>query len=153
MENVPDVVGAANVKHFAEWVQKLESLGYYNKWEILNAKDYGIPQNRERCFMVSLQGDYYYDFPKPVPLELRLKDMLEDDVPESYYISDAQVEKIINSTFNVTANSIYDEGGIRDTHGKGLQGSEVCKTVRTSGRGSLDRHSWDMVIENGEVDI
>lgn len=115
MENVPDVVGAANVKHFAEWVQKLESLGYYNKWEILNAKDYGIPQNRERCFMVSLQGDYYYDFPKPVPLELRLKDMLEDDVPESYYISDAQVEKIINSTFNVTANSIYDEGGVLGT--------------------------------------
>ena len=153
MENVPDVVGTSNVKHFAEWVQKLESMGYYNKWEILNAKDYGIPQNRERCFMVSLQGDYYYDFPKPVPLELRLKDMLEDDVPESYYISDAQVEKIINSTFSVTANSIYDGGGIRDIMCQRLQGSEVCKTVRTSGRGSLDRHSWDMVIENGEVDI
>lgn len=111
MENVPDVVGTANAKHFAEWVQKLEGLGYYNKWEILNAKDYGIPQNRERCFMVSLQGDYYYDFPQPIPLELRLKDMLEDDVPESYYISDAQVEKIINSTFNTTANRIYEEGG------------------------------------------
>lgn len=111
MENVPDVVGTNNVKHFAEWVQKLESLGYYNKWEILNAKDYGIPQNRERCFMVSLQGDYYYDFPQPKPLKLRLKDMLEDDVPESYYISDAQVEKIVNSTFNTTANRIYEEGG------------------------------------------
>lgn len=93
MENVPDVVGTNNVKYFAEWVQKLESLGYYNKWEILNAKDYGIPQNRERCFMVSLQGDYYYDFPKPIPLELRLKDMLEDDVPESYYISDAHLRQ------------------------------------------------------------
>lgn len=95
MENVPDVVGTANIKHFAEWCEKLRSLGYYNKWEILNAKDYGIPQNRERCFMVSLQGDFYYEFPQPVPLKLRLKDMLEEDVPESYYLSDKAVVNLL----------------------------------------------------------
>lgn len=100
MENVPDVVGTANIKHFAEWVRKLEGLGYYNKWEILNAKDYGIPQNRERCFMVSLQGDYYYEFPQPKPLELRLKYMLDGDVPESYYLSDRVTMKLLKTGEN-----------------------------------------------------
>lgn len=111
MENVPDVVGTGNIKHFAEWLRKLESLGYYNKHEILNAKNYGIPQNRERCFMVSILGDYYYEFPKPKKLDLRLADMLEDKVDESYYINDAQIEKILNSTFNTNANRIYESGG------------------------------------------
>lgn len=147
MENVPDVVGTKNVKHFAEWLRKLESLGYYNKHEILNAKHYGIPQNRERCFMVSILGDYYYDFPKPFPLEKRLKDMLEDEVDESFYINDVQLEKILTSTYNSNANSIYElGGGDRNTMCERLQGSEVCKTIRTSGRGSFDRHQWDMVV-------
>lgn len=115
MENVPDVVGTANISDFAEWLRKVESLGYYNKHEILNAKEYGIPQNRERCFMVSLLGDYYYEFPQPKPLELRLKDMLEDNVDESFYINDAQIEKILTSTFQTTANRIYDGGGVLGT--------------------------------------
>lgn len=147
MENVPDVIGSKNAPHFAKWLEKLELLGYVNKYEVLNAKDFGIPQNRERCFMVSLLGDYYYEFPKTIPLELRLKDMLEDNVDEKFYINDAQIEKILNSTFNTTANRIYDGGGDRDIMCKRLQGPEVCKTVRASGRGSIDRHSWDMVIE------
>lgn len=87
MENVPAVIGAKNIQHFAKWQEKLESLGYKNKWEVLNAKDYGIPQNRERCFMVSILGDYFYDFPKKIPLKLRLKDMLEKEVDEKYYLS------------------------------------------------------------------
>ena len=84
MENVPAVIGAKNIQHFAKWQEKLESLGYKNKWEVLNAKGYGIPQNRERCFMVSILGDYFYDFPKKIPLKLRLKDMLEKEVDEKY---------------------------------------------------------------------
>ena len=78
MENVPEVIGTKNIKHFAKWLEKLEQLGYKNKWKILNAKDYGIPQNRERCFMVSILGDYYYDFPKPILASLKLKDLLEE---------------------------------------------------------------------------
>ena len=77
MENVPEVIGTNNIKHFAKWLSKLEELGYKNKWEVLNAKDFTVPQNRERCFMVSILGDYYYDFPKTQKLELRLKDLLE----------------------------------------------------------------------------
>jgi DNA (cytosine-5)-methyltransferase 1 len=92
MENVPEVIGSKNIKHFAMWVEFLESLGYKNKWECLNAKHYGIPQNRDRCFMVSVLGDYYYDFPHKKPLKLKLKDMLEDNVDESFYLSERMLD-------------------------------------------------------------
>lgn len=96
MENVPEVIGNNNIKHFAKWLEKLESLGYKNKWQVLNAKDYGVPQNRERCFMVSILGDYYYHFPQPQKLQLKLKDLLEENVDEKYYLSDSKLESISN---------------------------------------------------------
>ena len=88
MENVPQVIAEANAKDFAMWVQKLESLGYKNYWECLNAKDFGVPQNRNRCFMVSILGDYFYTFPKGFPLKERLKDRLEKDVDKKYYLKE-----------------------------------------------------------------
>lgn len=94
MENVPEVVADKNIRDFAEWIAFLDSLGYRSKYEILNAKDYGVPQNRARCFMVSWLGDFYYDFPKPIPLEIRLKDVLEPVVDEKYYLSDEAVSKL-----------------------------------------------------------
>ena len=94
MENVPQVHGKKNKASFDEWCQFLESLGYKNYWKDLNAKDYGVPQSRNRCFMVSLLGDYSYEFPRPIELELKLQDLLEDDVDEKYYISDKMVKYI-----------------------------------------------------------
>lgn len=94
MENVPEVIGANNVKHFAKWLEKLESLGYHCYWQVLNGKDYGIPQNRERCFMVSILGDYFYEFPKKIKLEHKLKDLLEENVDEKFYLSDKMKEYI-----------------------------------------------------------
>lgn len=92
MENVPQVIGKKNIKDFQEWRRKLESLGYSNYVQLLNAKNYGIPQNRNRCFMVSILGKYHYTFPKKIPLKLKLKDMLEDKVDEKYYLSDKIIE-------------------------------------------------------------
>ena len=86
MENVTQVHSEANKKDFFEWMRFLESKGYKNYYKDLNSKDYGIPQNRDRCFMISLLGDYYYVFPEKIPLELKLKDMLDKDVDEKYYI-------------------------------------------------------------------
>lgn len=94
MENVPQVHGKKNKEHFDKWVEFLESKGYSNHWKDLNAKDYGIPQNRNRCFMVSILGDHTFNFPEPVELTLTLKDMLEEDVDERYYLSDSQIDKI-----------------------------------------------------------
>ena len=100
MENIPQVVSEKNIKDFAQWVAFLDGLGYKSKWEIINAKDYGIPQNRERCFMVSMLGDYYYEFPAKKPLKKRLKDMLEDSVDGRYYLSDKALNGVLNTAFN-----------------------------------------------------
>ena len=94
MENVPEVIGSKNIHNFAKWVEILDKLGYRSKWHVLNAKDYGIPQNRNRCFMVSILGDYWYEFPKKIKLEHKLKDLLEDNVDEKYYITTKQIEQI-----------------------------------------------------------
>lgn len=88
MENVPAIVSDKFIGDFSKWIEFLDSLGYTSKWAILNAKDYGVPQNRERCFMVSWLGNYYYEFPEPAKLELRLKDMLEKEVDDRYWLSD-----------------------------------------------------------------
>lgn len=111
MENVPQVVADKNVADFALWIKFLDSLGYQSKYKILNAKDFGVPQNRERCFMVSWLGDYYYDFPKPFPLTLRLKDMLDTNVDEKYYLTDVQLNSLLNSSYTQTATSVVDLGG------------------------------------------
>lgn len=95
MENVPQVIGTKNIEDFKQWRRKLERLGYSCYVQLLNAKDYGIPQNRNRCFMVSILGEYYYEFPQKKPLERKLKDMLEDDVDEKYYLSDEMVNYFI----------------------------------------------------------
>lgn len=92
MENVPQVHGTGNVEHFNKWQLALEGLGYKSYFQDLIATDYGIPQTRNRCFMVSILGEYSYTFPKPIPLELKLKDLLEKEVDEKYYLSDKMLD-------------------------------------------------------------
>lgn len=109
MENVPQVHGKKNMEHFKKWISALEELGYSNYWQDLNAKDYGIPQNRNRCFMISVLGNYKYEFPKPFELKLKLKDMLEDEVDEKYYLSDKQVDSIKFSTYTQNQRRIQEK--------------------------------------------
>lgn len=95
MENVIQVHSPGeNLENFHKWQLKLESLGYKNYMQDLIATDYGIPQTRNRCFMVSILGDYSYTFPQPIPLKLKLKDLLEENVDKSYYLSDKQIKDI-----------------------------------------------------------
>ena len=96
MENVPQVHGEGNKEDFNKWQLRLEELGYKNYWKDLIATDYGIPQTRNRCFMVSILGDYNYSFPKPIPLKLKLKDLLEDKVLEKYFLSDGVLNNIVS---------------------------------------------------------
>jgi len=95
MENVPQVHDYKNVDCFREWITFLESKGYTSGYEDLNAKDYTVPQNRNRCFMVSLLGEYYYMFPAPVELKETLADRLEDEVDEKYYYSEQYIQQLI----------------------------------------------------------
>ena len=95
MENVPQVHGKNNMADFQNWIDFLSSKGYSNHLQDLNAKDYGVAQNRNRCFMVSILGDYRYEFPKPIPLTKIMKDYLEDEVDEKYYINNEKAQKLI----------------------------------------------------------
>ncbi len=97
MENVPQVHSKANMPDFQKWIGFLESKGYSNYWQDLNAKDYSVAQNRARCFMVSLLGEWNYKFPKPILLERELKDYLEDKVDEKYYINNEKAQKLIQT--------------------------------------------------------
>lgn len=95
MENVPQVHSRDNMPDFRKWLDFLESLGYTNYYQDLNAKNYGVAQNRERCFMFSFLGEYNYHFPQPIPLKKKLKDYLEDNVDEKYYINNEKADKLI----------------------------------------------------------
>lgn len=95
MENVPQVISDANISDFHKWQKFLEDKGYTNYVDVLNAKDYGVAQNRERCFMVSLLGQWNYKFPQPVPLTKTMADYLEDEVDEKYYINSEKAQKLI----------------------------------------------------------
>lgn len=117
MENVPDVIGTKNIKDFMQWQAALEACGYQNYIKVINAKDQGIPQNRERCFMVSILGDYSYSFPKSVPLKLRLKDMLEINVDKKYNVPASKIAFMKETSF-ITSQYRYmvqNKDGVCDT--------------------------------------
>ena len=108
MENVPQVHGKKNMQDFQRWIDFLESKGYSNYWQDLNAKNYGVAQNRNRCFMVSILGDYSFKFPEPIELKKVMKDYLEDEVDEKYYINNEKAQKLIQKLIDngTLANTI-----------------------------------------------
>lgn len=95
MENVTEVHGEKNAVHFREWISYLERRGYSNYWQDLNASDYGVAQNRDRCIMVSILGQYNFRFPRTIPLEKTMEDYLEPDVDTHYYIRTEKAARLI----------------------------------------------------------
>ena len=127
LENVKNLVGKKFKAQFDEWLEYLEGLGYTNYWQVLNAKDYGVPQNRERVFVVSILGDHKsYKFADKIPLDKCIADILENEVDEKYYLSeDIQKRfKITNQNKNIIGTTkpefrtigqrdlVYDKNGI-----------------------------------------
>ena len=98
-ENVKNVLSKKHKHNFDGYLEDMDKLGYSNYYQVLNAKDYGIPQNRERIFVVSIRKDVDkgYTFPKQQELTLRLKDILEDQVDEKYYISTCKTQQLIEN--------------------------------------------------------
>jgi DNA (cytosine-5)-methyltransferase 1 len=98
MENVAALVSRKHIKDFEKWLVKLEKLGYKNFYKVLNAKDYGIPQNRERIFCVSIRDDKFkYIFPGKKSLKLKLRDLMENEVDQKYYLKDIKITKFIEN--------------------------------------------------------
>lgn len=107
LENVKNLVSKKFKADFDRWLYFLSSLGYMNYWQILNAKDYGIPQNRERVFCVSIRGEHKpFKFPEKRELKLRLRDMIDAVVDEKYYLKESTIRSIVNSSFNSRRDSI-----------------------------------------------
>ena len=100
-ENVKELVSDKFLYLFEKWCKELESYGYANYYQVLNSKDYGVPQSRERIFMVSIlktddEPNPYYEFPRPVPLTKCVEDILEDNVPEKYYMKQEVTDRYID---------------------------------------------------------
>ena len=139
MENVPQVHSSKNMADFENWIQFLESKGYSNYWQDLNAKDYGVAQNRNRCFMVSILGDYCFYFPTPRKLDKVMKDYLEDSVDEKYYVSSDKSQALIDK---LLADDQFRERECVDLSLNNPQRREIanCISARTD-RGISNRKS------------
>lgn len=100
-ENVKALTSKKFTAEFATVLDSLEQAGYNNYYKVLNAKDFGIPQNRERVFIVSIRKDVDFKFTFPVgePLKLRLADLLENEVDSKFYLSEEQIKRIKTSSF------------------------------------------------------
>lgn len=116
LENVKNLVSKKFKADFDKWLDFLSELGYTNYWKVLNAKDYGIPQNRERVFCVSIRGEHEpFVFPKPQELTIRLRDMIDETVDERFYLKESTIRSILRSTFNSRRDSIRPGDGLANT--------------------------------------
>ena len=110
MENVKALVSKKFLPTLNLWLEWLREEGYTNFVQVLNAKDYGIPQNRERVFVVSHLGPVEYNFPQPIPLEKKLKDLLEPKVAEKYYLNQEKVDSFVAQLSPEKLKMLEDEG-------------------------------------------
>lgn len=142
LENVKAMVSGKFVGMFNLWQRELERMGYVNFAQVLDSKNYGVPQHRERIFLVSiradgleeLEGNVRYFFPKPFPLERRLKDVLEENVDEKYYLSDKMLEYFqrVNDDKSHGHNFTPKQGGygLRTEDSTGHQGGRQLRVQR-----------------------
>ena len=128
-ENVKALTSNAFNDEFETVIKSLADAGYNNYYSVLNAKDYGIPQNRERIFIVSIRKDldtHEFTFPDKLPLTKTLKDLLEPKVDEKYYINNERAKNLIEqikSRYIITESTPVD-GTILEPRAK-----EVCNCI------------------------
>lgn len=145
MENVPQVIGEKNRDAFRDWFCKLESIGYKSYYKIMNGKDYEIPQNRERCFMVSCLGDYYYDFPDAKPLSLKVNDFLDNNVEHRYYLT---LEQLI---YCFDCKRVCDNSKRGDL-GDSKVNPQIAKTISCRGAESQRADITNFVVGNNNTE-
>lgn len=146
MENVTQVHSKKNLPQFEEWMRFLESLGYCNFWQDMNAKDYGIPQSRNRTFMVSIL-DYSrqatFEFPKPINLSKEFVDVLvdEDTVNERFYINSPRARELVQKL--VDNGELVTEQRERESNSRFISQQSETKENRKLHNGSLGER-WEL---------
>lgn len=127
-ENVKNLTSKRFEKQFKIVLDSLETVGYNNYWKVLNAKNFGIPQNRERVFIISIRKDIdngMFKFPEGFPLKIRLKDILEDKVDDKFYLtSDKALSLIKKITINQNTTEVIPVGNVNPS-GKGQNGAVI----------------------------
>lgn len=176
-ENVKGLLSDDGGKTFQEWVNMLggksvngnpimfpydDAVPYHLYWQVLNAKEHGVPQNRERVFLIGIRDDKdnYFQFPREEHLTKRLKDVLEDEVDDKYFLSEAAINKCLKSQANENMlnedipeksrcivagyyKQPFDGQYLKVTN---FQGNDISNTIRTGGKGSMsDKHNWDTI--------
>lgn len=143
-ENVAALVSQKFMPDFQKWLDKLSSLGYVSRWARLNAKNYGVPQNRDRVFCISMRQDvaFDYQFPEPFELRTRLEDVLEEEVADRYFLKDDAVSKFLKA--NDSDNALFVQFDLPPTH-------EAAMFLKTVLQIFMERHDgWDKGIEWNE---
>lgn len=145
-ENVKNLLSAKNRHNFDGYLEIMDKLGYNSYYKILNAKNYGIPQNRERVFTISIRKDLglNYEFPVEIELTKKLKDVLEKNVDEKYYLSDKLIAGLIANTERQKAKG---NGFAFET----TDGDGVAKTVTTRVGACRSGDNYIQVV--GKLDI
>lgn len=115
-ENVAALVSEKFMPDFQKWLDKLSSLGYVSRWARLNAKDYGVPQNRDRVFCLSMRKDvaFDYQFPDPIPLKRKLEDVLQEEVDTRFFLKDEAVSKFLQANDKDTC--VFHQFEIEPSH-------------------------------------
>lgn len=148
-ENVKNLTSKKFAEQFQIVLASLEATGYNNYWQVLNAKDYGVPQNRERVFIISIRKDIdhgLFQFPEPFPLEKRLKDVLEDEVDEKYYLKQLDVDKfkpLVTETETETNGckqvGVLDRPTTHDFSNRVYSTDGIARTLMGSGGNQNDK--------------
>lgn len=139
-ENVKNLVGKKFKEQFEIVLDSLENAGYNNYWQVLNAKDFGIPQNRERVFIVSIRKDIddgLFEFPQGFPLKLRLKDLLESEVDEKFYL-DGKYENLIKINDDYSVMNGGTIGKMHDVSRRAYSEESIAPTIHTCGGGNTE---------------
>lgn len=150
MENVKNLIGSNHIHNFKKFLDYLGSLGYTNSWTVLNARDFGIPQNRERVFLISTLNREEFQFPQPVPLNVHLKDLLETGDLERYELSENQTaEAPILPEYAYCLDSNYWKGTfLRDylaKHRRQLVSSRMTDNNRYRVRRLTPMETWRLM--------
>ena len=146
-ENVAALVSQKFMPDFQKWLDKLSSLGYVSRWARLNAKNYGVPQNRDRVFCLSMRRDvaFDYQFPEPSELRTRLEDVLEEEVADRYFLKDDAVSKFLKA--NDSDNALFLQFDLPPTH-------EAAMFLKTVLQIFMERHDgWEKGIEWNEKEL
>lgn len=141
-ENVKALTSKKFEKEFKIVLDSLDSAGYNNYYQVLNAKDYGVPQNRERIFIVSIRKDIDNDefvFPEKEPLQIRLKDLLQQEVEEKYYLKESKAYFMKHSfEEELKGNGFRFSPHIKDN-------ADIAKAITTR---AGDRMDDNFIIDN-----